>query len=1038
MKNKAGWICFLGALFVASSALYGQGAGQPRILKVSGDGQLVQYLWSFTQPLVVRVVDGSGQPIAGRQVAWSDLGGISYASDKVTTTDANGFALLQWIPGGDFGIGVPFLSYTITATTDVGSVSFSAVAYPFQSGSFNPQPSVQFQKPGQGAAPIEGRVGDRLVDAVRVAVVTTGGPGVSPGLPIPGVGLTVTSVNQNPGQGPVAVCEGGTPLTNANGIASCDLLVSGTVGTTQLVVNVGDMVTQPAQLTVLPGTSSSVVIVQGNNQSGVPGQTLPLPLVARIVNSSGQALAGVAATWTVVTPGSLALVNPVAVSDAAGLVSANVQLGTTPGSYQVRVTAGAGEATFNVTVQSGVPAQLTITTASLPNGAVGTIYNRSLALAGGTPPYTWSLAAGTLPPGLTLSPAGVITGTPQSVGAYNITVRVTDGAGAVATRALSLAIGSGVIITTTSLPTAAPGVPYAHQLLATGGTPPYEWRHDPGTFAVRPLPPGLQLTLAGVLTGTPTQAGTWPFTVVVRDAAGVVASQTLTLVVQLGGGGGGGVGGTPLTVTTTSLPPATSQGAYAQTLAASGGTPPYNWSVAVGTLPQGVTLTASGVLSGIPIIPGSYGFTVQVTDGLGTVAIRNLNLEVTAAASLTITTPATLPNGVVTISYLQQLAATGGQAPYSWTLMSGALPAGILISTSGLLSGTPQVAATSVFTMTVRDAAGTTASRQFTLVIGTGITVTSPASLPAGAVGLAYNYTLAATGGTGQYSWTLFSGALPQGLSLTPQGAIIGTPAVASVGAFVVRVSDSSGLFRLATFSIEVTADVVLPRAGVVAQLAAGGGWNTGLSLVNAGTAGARVQVQFRGQTGEPLALPVTVTQAGTGVTQVLDLVEVTVPANGTVVIDTIDTSAATTVGWAEVRSSSPVSGFAIFRQTSGDGRVSEGTSPVEERAPQQVLAPYDNTGGFVTGVAVVNLSAAEATVTVVQRGDSGQELGTDTWTLPGRGHTSFAVPVQYPGLAGRRGTLEFRSNRPEGVMGLGLRFSPALTFTSIPVVARP
>jgi hypothetical protein len=163
-------------LLVFTGALYGQGAGQPRIEKVSGDGQLVQYLWSFTQPLVVRVVDGAGQPVAGKQVTWSDIGGISYASDKVTATDANGFALLQWIPGGDFGLGVAYLSYTITATTDVGSVSFSAVSYPFQTGSFNPQPSVQFLKPGQGAPPVEGRVGDRLVDAVRVVVVTTGGP----------------------------------------------------------------------------------------------------------------------------------------------------------------------------------------------------------------------------------------------------------------------------------------------------------------------------------------------------------------------------------------------------------------------------------------------------------------------------------------------------------------------------------------------------------------------------------------------------------------------------------------------------------------------------------------------------------------------------------------------------------------------------------------------------------------------------------------------------------------------------------------------
>lgn len=1035
MKNNRGWFCFLGVLLVFSGALYGQGAGQPRIEKVSGDGQLVQYLWSFTQPLVVRVVNGSGQPVAGKQVTWSDIGGISYASDKVTATDANGFALLQWIPGGDFGLGVAYLSYTITATTDVGSVSFSAVSYPFQTGSFNPQPSVQFLKPGQGAGPIEGRVGDRLVDAVRVVVVTTGGPGVSPGLPIPGVGLTVTSANQDPASGPVAQCEGRTPLTGADGFASCDLLITGTVGSTELTINVGDMLTQTANLSVLPGSSSAVTIVQGNNQTGVPGQTLASPLVARVVNASGQPLAGTGVTWSVLSPGAVTLLNVVGTSDGAGLVSANVQLGQTPGTYQVRVTAGAGQATFNVTVQGGVAAQLSITTTTLPNGAVGVVYNRSLAVTGGTPPYTWSLAAGQLPAGLTLSPNGVISGTPSVTGASNITVQVQDGAGAVATRALSLAIGSGVIITTTSLPAAAPGVPYTHQLQATGGSPPYVWTHNPGTFVVRPLPPGLTLSQSGVLSGTPSQAGEWPFTVEARDAGGVVASQTLTLTVMVGGGGGGG---TTLTIVTSSLPNASVGQAYAQTFSAAGGTAPYTWSVVAGSLPGGMSLTPSGVLSGVPAAPGNYGFTVRVADSGSVVTTRNYNLEVGGFVSLAITTGATLPNAVENISYLQALGATGGQPPYNWSVAGGTLPAGLTLTPTGLLSGTPAAATTSVFTLLVRDAAGVTAQRQFTLVVGTGITVTTPAVLPVGALGVPYQTALTASGGSGVYTWSIFSGSLPTGLALTPEGVVQGTPAVASVGAFVARVSDTSGLFRLVTFSVEVSTQVVLPRAGIVAQLAAGGGWNTGLSLINPGAAGAQVTVRFVGQTGEPMALPVTVTVGGSAVTQVLSEVETALPANASLLIETMESGKDTVVGWADVRSTAPVSGFAIFRQQGADGRVSEGTSPVDARTPQQVLVPFDNASGFVTGVAVVNLATVDATVTVIQRDDNGQEIARDTWTLMARGHTSFAVPVQYPLLSGRRGTLEIRSNQAAGVMALGLRFSPAATFTSIPVLVRP
>lgn len=1029
---------------MVSGALYGQSAGQPRIERVSGDGQLVQYLWSFTQPLVVRVVDGAGQPLAGRQVTWSDIGGISYASDKVTTTDASGFALLQWIPGGNFSLGQAYISYTITATADVGSVSFSAVAYPFQTGSFNPQPSVQFIKPGQGAPPIEGRVGDRLVDVVRVAVVTTGGPGVSPGLPIPGAGLTVTSANQDPAAGPVAQCEGRTPLTGADGIASCNLLISGTVGNTQLTLNVGDMLSQTAQLSVLPGTSSAIIMVQGNNQSGVPGQTLPSPLVARVVNTSGQPQAGTAVQWTVLSPGSVTLSNAVTTTDAAGLVSAFVQLGQSQGTYQVRVTAGTSQVTFTVIIQGVTATQLTITTSSLPNGAVGTFYSRSLGVSGGTPPYNWTLAAGTLPPGLTLSPNGVISGTPAATGAYNITVRVTDGAGGSATRALAVAVGSGVIITTTSLPPAAPGVAYTHQLLATGGAPPYVWSHNPGTFVARPLPPGLSLSATGVLSGTPTQTGEFPFTVEARDAGGIVASQTLTLTVVVGGGsggGGGGGGGTPgptPTITTASLPNATMQTAYAQVLAATGGTPPYTWLIFGGTLPPGMTLTASGVLSGVPTAPGSYGFTVRVADAGSVAATRNFTLEVMSITALAITTPVNLPNGAENISYLQALGATGGQPPYTWSLAGGTLPAGLMLSPNGLLSGTPAAAATSVFTLQVRDAAGATAQRQFTLVVSAGITVSTQAQLPAGALGMPYQQALAASGGSGTYSWALFSGALPQGLSLSPAGVISGTPVVASVGAFVLRVSDTGGLFRLATFSIEVSSEVTLPRAGVVSQLAAGGGWNTALSLINPGLAGAQVRVRFTGQMGEPLPLPVTVTKGGSAVTQVLSEVETTLGPNASLLIETIAEDGETVVGWADVRSAAPVSGFAIFRQRGADGRVSEGTSPVDARAQQDVLVPYDNTGGFITGVAVVNLSSNDASVTVIQRDDNGAEIARDTWTLLGRGHTSFAVPVQYPLLSGRRGVLEVLTNQGAGVIALGLRFSPSATFTSVPVLVRP
>jgi hypothetical protein len=158
---------------------------------------------------------------------------------------------------------------------------------------------------------------------------------------------------------------------------------------------------------------------------------------------------------------------------------------------------------------------------------------------------------------------------------------------------------------------------------------------------------------------------------------------------------------------------------------------------------------------------------------------------------------------------------------------------------------------------------------------------------------------------------------------------------------------------------------------------------------------------------------------------------------NSSLIIETEAPISATLVGWADVRSSVPVSGYAIFRQRGADGRDSEGTSPLEIRTQGNVLVPFDNLAGYSTGVALVNLSATQATVTTVWRDESGVEFGRDTLTLPANGHSAFSLPDKYPALTGRRGVVELQSNQPAGVAALGLRFNPTLSFTSVPVAVR-
>jgi hypothetical protein len=235
---------------------------------------------------------------------------------------------------------------------------------------------------------------------------------------------------------------------------------------------------------------------------------------------------------------------------------------------------------------------LTIGTTSLPGGIVGVGYSQQLAAAGGTTPYAWVVSSGTLPPGLSLSSTGVLSGTPTTAGSVTFTVRVTDAASRTDTQALTLTVGSSLSIGTTTVPEGTVGTNYSQQLSATGGAPPYAWSVTSGA-----LPDGLTLSGGGVLSGTPTAPGNFSFTVAVSDAGNGSASQPLTLAVVA-----------PLGITTTTLPSATSGTAYSQSLEATGGSSPYTWSVASGLLPGGLALSSAGVLSGTPTTAGDYSF----------------------------------------------------------------------------------------------------------------------------------------------------------------------------------------------------------------------------------------------------------------------------------------------------------------------------------------------------------------------------------------------------------------------------------------------
>lgn len=573
---------------------------------------------------------------------------------------------------------------------------------------------------------------------------------------------------------------------------------------------------------------SGIVLSTSGALSGTPTQAGTFPFTARVNDGAG-ASATAALSLTVAASGSITITTTLLSNATLNvLYTASLQASGGTAPYTWSVTGGAPPTGISLSsngILSGTPSQagtfsftvrvndatnlsvtatlsltvtstsLSITTASLPNGPAGQPYSQTLQASGGTAPYTWTVAGGQLPAGLTLSPSGAITGTPSTAGIYGIIAQVTDAASASAQKGLVITITAALTITTTSLPGGTIGQAYSQTLAVTGGVAPYTWTFN-GT-----LPAGLTLNPStGAITGTPSTAGTSTFTLQVIDAQGATGSKSLSITVA-----------TALTITTVALPNGTVAQPYAVTLAAAGGAAPVAWSLAAGTLPPGLTIDASsGAIAGAPSKGGRFDFTAKATDSAGATATKPFTIQV--SDPLTITLPSTLPAASVGVAYSQTLAASGGTTPYTWTVLVGNLPQGISLSAAGLLAGTPATAGTYSVVVQVTDAAGQTATAGITLPINSGITITTT-TLPNGQAQQPYSQTLGATGGTPPYTWAISAGTLPFGITLRPGGTLSGTPSNSGTYPFTVLVTDSLGAsaIRALTVTIGQSLTIVTP-----------------------------------------------------------------------------------------------------------------------------------------------------------------------------------------------------------------------------------
>ncbi|MFC3551317.1 autotransporter domain-containing protein, partial [Lysobacter cavernae] len=345
-----------------------------------------------------------------------------------------------------------------------------------------------------------------------------------------------------------------------------------------------------------------------------------------------------------------------------------------------------------------------------------------------------------------------------------------------------------ITITPATLPGGTAGVAYSQTLSSSGGIAPYSYSIPSGN-----LPIGMSFSSAGVLSGTPTTAGSYTFSVRSTDDAGFNATASYTVVITA----------PAITITPATLPGGTAGVAYSQTLSSSGGIAPYSYSIPSGNLPIGMSFSSAGVLSGTPTTAGSYTVSIRSTDDAGFNTTASYTIVITAP-TITIT-PATLPGGTVATAYSQTHSASGGTAPYSFSLVSGALPIGTAFSSAGALSGTPTTSGSYTFTVRVTDHLGFNSSQAYTVVIADGVPVASDDSATTPAQ---HPITIAATGNdTGVISAIAIAAPPAHGTAVVNGLNVVYTPTGAYFGpdSLTYTATGPGGTSAPATVSIAVT-----------------------------------------------------------------------------------------------------------------------------------------------------------------------------------------------------------------------------------------
>lgn len=436
---------------------------------------------------------------------------------------------------------------------------------------------------------------------------------------------------------------------------------------------------------------------------------------------------------------------------------------------------------------SGLATALSAEAPLLPDWTVGRAVDELLTAEGARGEATWTLLAGTLPPGVTLSTSGALTGTPTTTDTFEFTARVTDECERTVDLELTWVVNPAPSLAPVAAIEWTVGVEHTTLLQPSGGTPPLTIGIASGV-----LPPGMSLDGQGEFTGTPTTAGAFVAHVEIEDLRGATVTTSLAMTVN-----------EAPSVDDPGTLEWTADVEFIETLAVSGGTGPFFWDLASGSLPPGLDISPNGIVSGTPTAAGESAFEVRVTDDRGAQATRPLSMTVNAFPA--ITTPA-FPECTEGRPYEHALTSTGGTAPLVWSVVDGQLPVEQSLGADAV-AGTARSAGTYDFTLVLTDAAGAVVQRAYAATMNAHPSIAT-AELPFGAVDRPMRVSLAHVEGTGVGTWT--ADVLPDGLALSSSGLIDGHPTAPSSRDVVFRYTDTCGAEVERTLAV-----VVAPRFGL-------------------------------------------------------------------------------------------------------------------------------------------------------------------------------------------------------------------------------